>query len=99
MAKTAIGTLLTSGKRVGVGSQVFGLISEDVPSFTMYGKTLGAKSSEVRLDSATITQKRMMERRGLAMTGALESLIRSVYKMTKGERAFHRVSKAKFKLP
>ena len=99
MAKTAIGTLLTSGKRIGVSSQVFGLVSEDVPSFTMYGKALGAKSSEVILESALVTQKRMMERRGLIMTSAFESLIRSVYKMTKGERAFHRVSKSRFKLP
>ena len=99
MTKTAIGTLLTSGKKIGVASQVFGLVAEDVPSFTMYGKSLGAKSSELILDSALLTQKRMMERRGLSMTKTMEALIRSVYKMTIRERAFQRVSKARFKLP
>jgi len=98
MCKTAIGVLLTSGKKVGVASQVFGSVSQDVPSFTLYGKSLGAKSSEVMLDSAILTQKRMMERRGLSLNDSLASLIRSVYKMTKRERAFQRVSKARFKL-
>ncbi len=99
MSKTAIGSLLSSGKKIGVASQAFGLVSEDVPSFTMYGKGLGTRSTEVILESALLTQKRMMERRGLSMTEAMVSLIRSVYKMTKGERAFQRVSKARFKLP
>ncbi len=99
MSKTAIGSLLSSGKKIGVASQAFGLVSEDVPSFTMYGKGLGTRSTEVILESALSTQRRMMERRGLSMTEAMVSLIRSVYKMTKGERAFQRVSKARFKLP
>jgi UDP-N-acetylglucosamine diphosphorylase / glucose-1-phosphate thymidylyltransferase / UDP-N-acetylgalactosamine diphosphorylase / glucosamine-1-phosphate N-acetyltransferase / galactosamine-1-phosphate N-acetyltransferase len=99
MSKTSIGALLSSGTRVGVSSQVFGSVSRDVPSFTMYGKSLGARSSEVILESALSTQKRMMERRGLKMSGALGSLIRSVYKMTKGDRAFQRVTQSRFKLP
>ncbi|HXQ92853.1 MAG TPA: hypothetical protein VN739_07580, partial [Nitrososphaerales archaeon] len=99
LSKTAIGTLLSSGRKVGIGSQVFGMVSEDVPSFTMYGKSLGAKSSEIFLESVLSTQKRMMERRGLRMSDVMVSLIRSVYKMTKGERAFQRVAKTRFKLP
>jgi len=99
MSKTSIGTLLTSGKKVGTASQVFGLVSDDVASFTMYGKSLGAKTTEVILESALLTQRRMMERRNLVMTETMVSLIRSVYKMTKWERAFQRVSKARFKLP
>lgn len=99
MSKTAIGTLLASAKKVGTGSQVFGFVSEDVPSFAMYGKSLGAKSSEVILESALTTQRRMMQRRNLVMSEAMVSLIRSIYKMTKGERANQRVSKARFKLP
>jgi UDP-N-acetylglucosamine diphosphorylase / glucose-1-phosphate thymidylyltransferase / UDP-N-acetylgalactosamine diphosphorylase / glucosamine-1-phosphate N-acetyltransferase / galactosamine-1-phosphate N-acetyltransferase len=82
-----------------VGSQIFGSVSEDVPSFTMYGKSLRARSSEVILESALSTQKRMMKRRDIKMSEALEVLIRSVYKMTKVERAFQRVSRTRFKLP
>ncbi len=99
MSKTAIGSLLSSGRKVGVGSQVFGIVSEDVPSFTMYGKSLAARSAEIYIESVLSTQKRMMERRGLHMTDAMASLIRSIYKMTKGERAFQRVAKTRFKLP
>lgn len=99
MSKTAVGAILSSGKKIGTASQVFGFVSEDVPSFTMYGKSVGSRSSEVVLDSAITTQKRMMARRGLSMSEALGDLIRSVYKMTKGERAIQRVSKARFKLP
>lgn len=99
MAKTTIGALLTSGKKIGVASQVFGPVSEDVPSFTMYGRGLRAKSCEVVLHSVLQTQQRMMERRGLVMSESMASMIRSVYKMTRGERAFQRVSKARFKLP
>lgn len=99
MAKSAIGTLIGSGRRIGTGSQVFGFVSEDVPSFTMYGKSLKAQSSEVIIESALQTQKRMMERRGRVLSDTYASLIRSVYKMTKGERAIQRVSKARFRLP
>jgi glucose-1-phosphate thymidylyltransferase len=98
MSKTAIGSFLNSGRKVGVGSHVFGTVSDDVPSFTMYGKSLGSRSAEIFLESVLSTQKRMMERRGLQMTEAMISLIRSVYKMTKGERGFQRVAKTRFKL-
>jgi UDP-N-acetylglucosamine diphosphorylase / glucose-1-phosphate thymidylyltransferase / UDP-N-acetylgalactosamine diphosphorylase / glucosamine-1-phosphate N-acetyltransferase / galactosamine-1-phosphate N-acetyltransferase len=99
MVKTAIGTLLTSGKSIGVASQVFGLITDNVPSYTIYGKSLGARSTEVIIDSVLSTQKKMMGRRGLSFTDTFASLIRSVYKMTNGERAFQRVSKGRFKMP
>jgi len=99
MSKTAIGALLSSGISVGVASQVFGTVSGSVPSFTMFGKSLRATSSQVILDSALSTQKRMMERRGLAMSAAFSSVIRSVYKMTERERAFQRVTRSRFQLP
>jgi len=98
MAKTAIGSLMTSGRKIGVASQVLGMVAEDVPSFTMYGKSLGAKSAEIFLESAISTQKRMMERRGISITDEFVSLIRSVFKMTRRERIFQHVTKRKFKL-
>lgn len=98
MAKTAIGALIMSGKTIGAGAHVFGAVLEDVPSFTMYAKSYGAKSAEIEVKSTIATQKRMMERRGIPMTAELDLLIRSVYKMTKGERAFQRVAKRRFSL-
>jgi UDP-N-acetylglucosamine diphosphorylase/glucosamine-1-phosphate N-acetyltransferase len=98
-AKTAIGTMITSGRKVGVGSQVFGTVLEDVPSFTIFAKSLGAKkSTELYLESAILTQRRMMERRGISMTDDYADLIRSIFEMTARERIFQHVSKRKFKL-
>jgi UDP-N-acetylglucosamine diphosphorylase / glucose-1-phosphate thymidylyltransferase / UDP-N-acetylgalactosamine diphosphorylase / glucosamine-1-phosphate N-acetyltransferase / galactosamine-1-phosphate N-acetyltransferase len=98
MAKTAIGTLIISGKKIGVAAQVFGTVLEDVASFTMYAKSLGAKSAEIFIDSAVQTQKRVMERRGLSMTDAEVALLRAVFKMTSRERTFQEVAKRRFKL-
>ncbi|MGI0090760.1 MAG: hypothetical protein ACREBS_03535, partial [Nitrososphaerales archaeon] len=72
MAKAAIGTLMTSGKTVGASSQVFGTVLEDVPSFTISAKSLGAKPVEMYLESAIETQKRMMGRRDVQMSQAYE---------------------------
>jgi UDP-N-acetylglucosamine diphosphorylase / glucose-1-phosphate thymidylyltransferase / UDP-N-acetylgalactosamine diphosphorylase / glucosamine-1-phosphate N-acetyltransferase / galactosamine-1-phosphate N-acetyltransferase len=98
MVKTAIGTLITSGRKMGVGSQLFGTVTEDVPSFTMYAKSLGSKSAEIYLDSAIETQKRVMERRGIQMSRADIDLLKSVFKMTASERTFQHVAKRTFKL-
>ncbi len=98
MAKTAIGTFVMSGKTIGAGAHVFGTIVEDVPSFTLYAKSYGTKSAEIDVESAITTQRRMMERRAVPMSAAMQALIRSVYKMTKGERAFQRVAKRRFSL-
>jgi UDP-N-acetylglucosamine diphosphorylase/glucosamine-1-phosphate N-acetyltransferase len=98
MAKTAVGTLIMAGKKIGIGSHVFGTVVEDVPSFTMYGKSLAAKSAEINIDSVLTTQRRMMDRRGLPLSSEMEAVIRSVYKITKSERAFQRVTKRRFRL-
>ena len=86
-AKTAIGTLIFSGKRIGVSSHLYGVVMRDVPSFTIYGETLGFGSMELYLDSAIKTARRMMERRKRSMTTAYENLLRHVFSMTSKERA------------
>ncbi|MDJ0269812.1 MAG: putative sugar nucleotidyl transferase [Aigarchaeota archaeon] len=86
-AKTAIGTLIFSGKRVGVSSHLYGVVMRDVPSFTIYGETIGFGSRELCLDSAIKTARRMMERRKKGMTTAYESMLRHVFSMTSEERA------------
>ena len=98
MSKTSIGTTIASGRKIGVASHVFGWVGEDVASFTMYAKSLGAKSAEVLLESAVQTQRRMMSRRGKTMTAAEERLIRLLFKTTSRERIFQRVAKIRFRL-
>ena len=49
------------------------------------------------LPTAILTQKRMMARRGILMTDALVTMMKSVFKMTKRDRSDHHVAKGKFK--
>lgn len=98
MAKTAIGTLIMSGKTIGVSSQVFGTLTEDVPSFTMYAKSLGKESSEIYIESAIETQRRMMERREVKMTESDADMIKAVFNLTSKDRSAKQVKKEKFEL-
>ena len=96
MCKTSIGTLILSGKSVGVGSNVFGVVSENIPSFTLYSDR--GKSNEIYLESAIETQKRMMERRGVTMTSGYVQMVKSVFKITLKDRKESHVKRGKFKI-
>jgi UDP-N-acetylglucosamine diphosphorylase/glucosamine-1-phosphate N-acetyltransferase len=98
MCKTSIGTLILSGKSIGVGSNIFGVVEEDVPSFTLYAKSLSAKSAEIYLDSSIETQTRMMERRKIKISEGYKQMITAVYKMTASDRRASQVRRRKFKL-
>ena len=96
MSKTSIGTLIYSGRRIGVSSHLHGLVAQDVPSFTIYGSSIGAKNAELELHSATETQRKMMSRRGQAMSKAYEQMIKDVFAMTFADRKSASVRKSKF---
>lgn len=98
MAKTSIGTLIYSGRRIGVSSHLHGLVAQDVPSFTIYGSSIGARNAELELRSAIETQKKMMARRSQGMSKAYEQMIKDVFSMTAIERKRAGVRKAKFAL-
>jgi hypothetical protein len=84
--------------RIGVSSHLHGLVANDVPSFTIYGKGIGAKNAELRLDSAIETQRKMMSRRGQKMTEAYEQMMEHVFSMTAPERRRGRAGKNKFSI-
>lgn len=96
MAKTSIGTLIYSGKRIGVSSHLHGLIAKDVPSFTIYGVSIGTKNAELELRSAIETQKKMMSRRNQTMSNAYLKMIKDAFSMTALERKRVGVHRAKF---
>lgn len=98
MAKTSIGTLLYTGKRVGVASHLHGLVAEDVPSFTIYARSLGIELVELELESAIKTMERVMARRGLSPTNAQKRLLERVYRMTERERLQAGVRRGRFNL-
>ncbi len=98
MSKTAIGTLIMSGKTLGVSSQVFGTLTEDVPSFTLYAKSHREESSEIYIESAIETQRRMMERRGVKMTTNDADLVKALFNLTAKDRIAGQVKKERFEL-
>jgi UDP-N-acetylglucosamine diphosphorylase/glucosamine-1-phosphate N-acetyltransferase len=98
MAKTSIGTLIYSGRRIGVSSHLHGLVAQDVPSFTIYGASIGARNAELELRSAIETQKKMMTRRSQTMSKAYEQMIKDVFSMTAVDRKRAGVRKTKFAL-
>ncbi|HUU28248.1 MAG TPA: putative sugar nucleotidyl transferase, partial [archaeon] len=59
-SKTAINSCIFTGKTIGVSSMVYGFATENVPSFTNWGKSLGSVT-KFNLDAALTTQKRMFE--------------------------------------
>jgi UDP-N-acetylglucosamine diphosphorylase/glucosamine-1-phosphate N-acetyltransferase len=91
MAKLSIGSLVYAGKSIGTGSHLAGLAAKDIPSFTYYDNG----GVELLLESVLETQRRMMERRGLALSRAEEDLIRKAYQATAAERKKGRVRKGK----
>ena len=98
MVKTSIGTLIYSGRRIGVSSHLHGLIAQDVPSFTIYGTSIGARNIELKLESIIETQRKMMKRRNQTMTRAYEQLIEDVFTITARDRKRMDVRRGKFAL-
>jgi UDP-N-acetylglucosamine diphosphorylase/glucosamine-1-phosphate N-acetyltransferase len=85
MCKVSIGALVFAGKKVGAGSQVTGLVADDVPSFAYVDGNRG-KVVELLLSSVLETQRRMKERRGMTLTKTEEKLIEFAFDATSIER-------------
>jgi UDP-N-acetylglucosamine diphosphorylase/glucosamine-1-phosphate N-acetyltransferase len=98
MAKTAIGTMIYSGKKIGDSSHIFGTVVDDVPSFTIYGKSLGSESKEMYFESAVETQRKMMARRNLQLSASQLELMKVIFEMTAKDRLTGNVRRGKFEL-
>lgn len=98
MCKTSIGTLVYSGVRIGAASHLHGLVAGDVPSFSIWGRSIGGRDVELELESAIETQKRVMPRRGQSMSKAYEQMMRDAFAVTAAERRGAGVRKARFAL-
>ncbi len=98
MAKTSIGTFIYTGKKIGVASHLHGIVYEDVPSFTIYAKSLGAEPVELYIDSAIEIQRRMMARRNRTPSKAEEELIRTIFQLTGEKRRAAGVKRSRFSL-
>jgi UDP-N-acetylglucosamine diphosphorylase / glucose-1-phosphate thymidylyltransferase / UDP-N-acetylgalactosamine diphosphorylase / glucosamine-1-phosphate N-acetyltransferase / galactosamine-1-phosphate N-acetyltransferase len=98
MVKTSIGTLIYSGRRIGVSSHLHGLVAQDVPSFTIYGRSIGARNVELQINSIVETQRKMMRRRNQTMTKAHEQMIKDLFAITALDRKRTGVRRGKFAL-
>jgi hypothetical protein len=98
MVKTSIGTNIYGGLRLGVASHLHGLVTQDVPSFVIYGQGIGAENVEMDLESAIRTQERMMSRRDMEITPEYENLIRLLFNDTSDDRLRKGISSKKFRL-
>src|SRR5215207_2294172 len=98
MVKTSIGTLIYSGRRIGVSSHLHGLVAQDVPSFIIYGTSIGARNVELQIDSIIETQRKMMRRRSQKMTKAYEQMIKDLFAITELDRKRTGVRRGKFAL-
>ena len=85
-AKTSIGTQIYTGKKIGIASQIHGLVTKDVPSFTMWSESLGSKPVELYLQSAIETQKRVLSRRNVKQAKEDIELLKTLFQITAKER-------------
>jgi len=97
-AKTSIGTQIFTGKKIGIASQAHGFVTNDVPSFTIWSESLGAKPVELYLQSAIETEKRVLSRRGVKQTREDIELLKKLFEITSQERKKAGVVKKKFAL-
>ncbi len=97
-AKTSIGTQIYTGRKIGVASHAHGFVTEDVPSFTIWAKSLGAKPVELELESAIRTQERVLSRRGVKQTREDAELLRKLFQITAEDRTEANVTKERFAL-
>lgn len=96
-SKASIGSLLYTGKKVGVCCQIHGTVEEDIPSFTFYGKSVGYPTWELLPDPVIQAAKTVMSRRSIEMTESDERVLREVFSVTQPERAVLNPGKGPFK--
>ncbi|MCG8583829.1 MAG: glucose-1-phosphate thymidylyltransferase [Pirellulales bacterium] len=84
-AKTAINTGIFTGKIIGTASTLYGMVTENVPSFVNYARSMG-QQGELPAEVAVTTQQRMFARRAVKQRECDKQLLRDVFAMTAAER-------------
>ncbi len=97
--KSAIGTLIYTGKSIGPFSQLHGYVTDDVPPFTIYAKSLGAPSTEVQKLSVIRTMERMMKKREKKLSNVEVKLITKIFDLTSPERKQAGVKVGRLQIP
>ncbi len=85
-AKTSTGSTIYPGKTIGIASHVYGIVTDNVPSFTIWGNGQGAGTETIPLESAMKTRERSMKRRQVIPSQAENKILSAIHTRTKGER-------------
>jgi len=82
--KTAVNTSIYTGKVIGIGSHIYGTVTNDVPSFTNYL----SKDNIILLpfEVALKTAERMALRRNITITEDIKKVLLYAYERTEGDR-------------
>jgi len=94
--KSAIGTLVFSGKAIGAFSHLYGTVTDDVPPFTIHARPLVGDLYELTLESALETARRMMSRRGVSPSQVFERAAKAAFELTAEERRAAGVRRERF---
>lgn len=85
LTKTAIHTAIYTGKILGACSNVYGTVTENVPSFANYARSLG-DITEHPADVMKVTQKRCFARRGIEQLPRHTQLLDDIYEIESPKR-------------
>jgi len=98
MVKTSAGVIIYPGKRIGVASQLHGMIIKDVPSFTLWIEKLGIGAIELDLNDILRIHRKFVLRKGRIMSNEERRLIMELFKITMSERKNAGVIRCKVEL-
>ena len=97
-SKTSIGSLVLTGIKIGVGSQLLGIAGEDIPAFTFYSNYKKKNLVELDINKVIRTQARMMKRREINQNIFDRKLLREIYNNTIEQRKKKRVKVGDMKI-
>ena len=84
-SKTAVNTGIFTGKLIGVCSNVYGLVTTNVPSFANYARIFG-EVTELPPEVMEMTQRRVFARRGVEQRPCDIQLLRDMYRLESQKR-------------
>ena len=84
-AKTAINSSIFTGKIIGVCSNIYGFVPNNVPSFVNFAKSFGEMTLQ-SVDVMKTTQARMFARRNVQQRPCDIQLLMDMFALTKGQR-------------
>jgi len=84
-AKTAVGTMIYTGKVIGAGSMVYGTVQTNIPSFVNHVPPPG-RPTAIDYQVLAAAQRRMFGRRNQPWTEAHTMVLRAMFDLTAAER-------------